>query len=108
MAISEKELAHLAGEGVVMKFWYADPEKPGMANVTTTPLSGEARELWEDAAFTNGGPLVKIELIWSPKEAEELAKLDAEAEAGEAEAALADFNANGGVTVEQLKKELKL
>jgi hypothetical protein len=68
----QAELNHLGGEGVVVKTYYADPEKPGVANVYTSLPGVYERELWQETAFTNGGPLVKIEIIWSPKEAAEL------------------------------------
>lgn len=74
MTIDEKLVAHMAGDGVVAKYWYADTDNPGFANVTTKLPSDEDLEAWQDAAFTNGGPLVKIELIWSPAEAKSLSE----------------------------------
>jgi hypothetical protein len=74
MSMSQAEQDHLAGAGVVVKTWYADPANPGKANVTTSLPTEEELDLWQDAAFTNGGPLVKIELVWAPDEA---AKLEA-------------------------------
>jgi hypothetical protein len=81
MPISQAEIDHLAGEGVIVKTWYADPENKGQATVYTTLPSEEELELWEDAAFTNGGPLVKIELVWAPEEARKLATNSDEEEA---------------------------
>jgi len=72
MAISENELKHLGGEGIVAKRWYADADNEGQAKVYTSLPNDEELEAWQEAAFTNGGPLVKIELIWSPREAGEL------------------------------------
>lgn len=72
MPMSKAEEDHLSGAGVVVKTWYADPANLGKANVSTSLPGDEELELWADAAFTNGGPLVKIELIWAPKEAAEL------------------------------------
>lgn len=72
MPISQKKLDHLNGTGVVVKRWYVDQDNPGMANVSTSLLNEDERELWLDAAFTNGGPLVKIELVWAPQEADRL------------------------------------
>lgn len=73
--MQQAEIDHLGGAGVVVKTWYADPDNPGKANVTTSLPSEEELELWQDAAFTNGGPLVKIELVWAPKEAADLEAL---------------------------------
>ena len=72
MPISEAELNHLYGQGIVVKTWYSDPETKGQAKVFTSLPSEEELGLWHDAAFTNGGPLVKIELVWSPEEAKAL------------------------------------
>lgn len=87
MSISQAELDHLAGEGVVVKTWYADPENKGQAKVYTSLPSDEELELWEDAAFTNGGPLVKIELVWAPDEAKKLAANSVEEQAKQTEKA---------------------
>lgn len=70
--MKQEELDHLEGKGVVVKAYYADPDKPGVANVSTSLPSEDELAIWEDAAFTNGGPLVKIEMVWSPSEAEKL------------------------------------
>lgn len=75
-SISKAEEDHLAGTGVVVKTWYADPDNPGQATVFTSLPSDEELDLWADAAFTNGGPLVKVELIWAPTEAENLRQGD--------------------------------
>ncbi len=72
MAIDEKQLDHMAGNGVVVKYWYADPDNKGVANVHTSLPDDVQSEAWQDAAFTNGGPLVKLEMIWDPKEAKSL------------------------------------
>jgi hypothetical protein len=61
----QREVALLEGGGVIVRTYYANPEQPGIATVCT---------------FTNGGPLRKIELVWSPEEA---AKLKADTEAPE-------------------------
>ncbi|MEO1206417.1 MAG: hypothetical protein AAFV45_08790 [Pseudomonadota bacterium] len=71
MAITDEQLNHLAGEGVVVRRWYANDDRKTCAVVTTLPSSEEA-EAWQCAAFTNGGPLVKLEIEWNPKEAEKL------------------------------------
>lgn len=87
MPISQAEIDHLAGEGVVVRTWYADPENKGQAKVYTSLPSGEELDLWEEAAFTNGGPLVKIELVWAPEEAKKLAAKSGEEEAKHTEKA---------------------
>jgi hypothetical protein len=69
MPITNQELNHLAGKGVVVRHWYAGPDNNGKANVSTSLPSDDELALWADAAFTNGGPLVKVELVWSPDEA---------------------------------------
>lgn len=68
----EKELAHLSGEGVIVKTWYANCDTPNTANVYTSLPDDAELSLWEDSAFTTGGQLVKIELIWDLAEAENL------------------------------------
>lgn len=70
--MDQREIDHLNGKNVVVKHWYADRDNPGVASVTTGLPSDDELSLWADAAFTNGGPLVKIELIWSPQEADAL------------------------------------
>lgn len=77
MPISQQEIDHLSGRGVVVKTYYADPSQPGVANVSTHLPDGDELSVWEDAAFTNGGPLVKIEIVWSPSEAQALREMDA-------------------------------
>lgn len=69
---SEKELDHMGGNGVVAKHWFAKPGEPGKAYVFTSLPNEEELDAWQEAAFTNGGPLVKIELIWAPDEARSL------------------------------------
>lgn len=76
--MDQREIDHLSGKHVVVKRWYADQSNPGMANVTTSQPSDDELALWEDAAFTNGGPLVKIEIVWDETEAARLAALATE------------------------------
>ena len=64
----EAEDRHLRGDGIVARHWYADPDNKGQANVYTKLPSDEDLAIWSEAAFTNGGPLVKIELVWAPDE----------------------------------------
>lgn len=68
----QAEFAHLEGDGVVVRTYYANREQPGTRTVFTRPPSDEECAVWADAAFTNGGPLVKIELVWDPAEAAKL------------------------------------
>ena len=70
--MDQREIDHLEGKHVVVKRTYVNEANDGTATVTTSLPNDEELELWVDAAFTNGGPLVKIELVWSPKEAEAL------------------------------------
>lgn len=62
---------HLSGKHVVVTHVYAD------GNASSSLLDEEdeesiAVELWQDAAFTNGPPLVEIRLQWSKAEADKL------------------------------------
>ena len=57
---------------MVVRTYYANPDQPGTAAVYTSLPSDEDLGIWADAAFTNGGPLVKIELVWEPAEAAKL------------------------------------
>lgn len=68
----QKDFAHLEGDGVVVRTYYANRDQPGTATVCTGLPSDDELGVWADAAFTNGGPLVKIELVWDPAEAEKL------------------------------------
>jgi hypothetical protein len=76
-------LDHLEGKSVIVKTWFADPENRGQARVYTSLPNEEQLAAWSEAAFTNGGPLVKIELIWDPKEAAALAARTAPAKSGQ-------------------------
>ena len=74
----------LAGVSTDLAKMYADPtckvdelvDQTGNRSARHMELLGEIMNgtdaLWEDAAFTNGGPLVKIELVWAPNEAAKL------------------------------------
>ena len=66
------QLDHMAGVGCVLRFQYGN-------RLITRPLETEslAGELWQELAFTNGPPLVRIVIEYAPDEArkfEEAAK----------------------------------
>lgn len=70
--MNEEITNHLGGVGVIVRTYYADPDNKGKANVYTSLPDELELELWQEAAFTNGGPLVRIELLWAPEEAKQL------------------------------------
>lgn len=61
--VSQAELDHMAGVGVVVSYRYGD-------EITTAILDEGSLEsgLWQDAAFTNGAPLQQITLEYAPDE----------------------------------------
>lgn len=82
--ISEKTKDHLAGTHVVVKSTYLNESRDGTATVCLSIPTDAEYEAWQDAAFTNGGALVKVELIWSPEERANLEKNCGEASEEEA------------------------
>lgn len=70
--MSTDEIKHLSGEGVVVRHWYATAD--GHADVHTSLPDEAERDLWQDAAFTNGPALVKIEIVWAPGEVRKLSE----------------------------------
>ena len=67
--ISKAALDHMAGVGVVSRHQFGD-------KVYTRLLAENSLEsaLWRDVAFTNGPPLRRIVLEYSPEEAAEIAE----------------------------------
>lgn len=68
-AALEAQLAHFGGEGCVVRYQYG-------SKVVTYALQVDTpeNEAWQDAAFTNGPPLVKITIEFAPDEAKALTK----------------------------------
>ncbi len=62
------ELDHLGGHGVVVEYVYADGKGTRQAMDVDSPEN----EAWQDAAFTNGPPLIEIRIRFDPKACEEL------------------------------------
>jgi hypothetical protein len=74
-----REFAHLAGEEVVVEYLYANGKGVRRLLVDEHDSQEFARELWQDATFTNGPPLYEICIRWDPKAAAELRTMAAEA-----------------------------
>jgi hypothetical protein len=67
MPIPKEELDHMAGEGCIVTYQYG-------YETTTNILDASSleNEVWQEAAFTNGPPLVKITIEFAPEKAKKL------------------------------------
>ena len=64
-----RQIDHMAGVGCVVRYQYG-------TEVETCLLEEESleSELWQEVAFTNGPPLVRIIIEYAPEEAKKLAE----------------------------------
>ena len=69
MPISKEAIDHMAGEGCIVSYQYGN-------EVTTQLLDASSleNEVWQEAAFTNGPPLVKVTIEYAPEKAKALAQ----------------------------------
>lgn len=68
----EAAVSHMAGEGCLVTYQYGN-----RCSVHLLSEGSIEAEAWQEAAFTNGSPLVKITIEYDPKRAAELAAFDA-------------------------------
>ena len=67
MGIPKKELDHLAGVGCVVTYQYGGEVTTGILDAGSLEA-----EVWQEAAFQNGPPLVKITIEFAPEKVKEL------------------------------------
>ena len=73
-----KELDFLGGVPCVVRYQF------GSKQITQHLFADDlARELWQDAAFQNGAPLVKITIEYAPEEAAKLRSIEASDDEGD-------------------------
>ena len=70
----QRVLDHTYGKHVVVEYRYAD----GSGVVGLLKDERAEAEAWQDAAFTNGPPLVEIRIRWDQKIADEIRKTESE------------------------------
>ncbi len=75
MPLSKGELDHMAGEGCIVTYQYGNEATTGILDAGSLE-----NEVWQEAAFTNGPPLVKITIEFAPEKAKELVAQQARSE----------------------------